>query len=94
MVAEDAKGAQPASRQGEGGKEAVEVLDAGGAAPGSRVLLEGQDPAIEPLPEIDAAAFFSAPLRAEGGAVLAGARRLLAGGAPISLSRVTEGEVG
>jgi len=75
-------------------KESCEVLDAGAARPGDRILLEGQA-ADGPLPgEIDADAFFSVPLRAEGGRVLAGSQALLAGGRAFSLLRVPEGEVG
>ena len=83
--------------EGEGGavvKEAVEVLDAGQAAPGTRVLLEGQDPAAQPAQEIDADAFFSVPIRAEAGTAMVGAKRLLAAGAPFSFAKVAEGEVG
>jgi methionyl-tRNA synthetase len=82
---------------GDGGqtvKEAVEVLDAGTAAPGSRVILEGQDAAMVPEAEIDVDAFFSVPIRAEGQAAFVGSKRLLAGGAPFSLAKVSDGEVG
>lgn len=83
-----------ASRMGESGKEAVEVLDAGAAKPGDRILLEGQGPE-SPLPaEIDVDAFFSVPIHAKGGAALVGERRLLAGGRAFSLAKVPEGEVG
>jgi methionyl-tRNA synthetase len=83
-----------ASRSGSEGKEACEVLDAGGAAPGTRVVLEGQDPTIAPLPEIDAGAFFSVSMKADGGSVLVGSARLQAGGVPFVLKQVTDGEVG
>jgi methionyl-tRNA synthetase len=83
-----------ASRHGEAGKEAVEVLDAGSAAPGTRVLLEGQDPGLAPLPEIDVDAFFSVAIRAEAGTVMVGSKRLLAAGAPFAQAKVPEGEVG
>lgn len=75
-------------------KEAVEVLDAGNAAPGSRVLLEGQDSAIVPDAEIDVDAFFSVPIRAEHGAAFVGSKRLIAGGAAFSFTKVGDGEVG
>ncbi|HRY73492.1 MAG TPA: methionine--tRNA ligase, partial [Spirochaetia bacterium] len=80
--------------EGEGVKEAVEVLDAGGAAPGTRVVLEGQDPAVPADAEIDVDAFFSVAIRAEGGAAMVGGKRLLADGKPFALARVPEGEVG
>ncbi len=83
-----------ASRMGSSGKEAVEVLDAGAAAPGDRILIEGQVP-DSPLPgEIDVDAFFSVPIVARGGEVFIGDRKLLAGGKPFCLLKVTEGEVG
>ncbi len=77
-----------------GGKEAVEVLDAAGAASGSRILLEGQDAPSAPLDEIDVDTFFSVPIRAEKGAALIGGKRLLAEGRPFAFERVPEGEVG
>jgi methionyl-tRNA synthetase len=75
-------------------KEACEVLDAAPAAPGSRILLEGQDPLVKPAAEIDVDAFFSVPIRAQGGAVLIGERRLMAEGAQLELKTVRDGEVG
>ena len=83
--------------EGEAGamvKEAVEVLDAGSAAPGSRVVLEGQDESIAAQPEIDADAFFSVPIRAEGATAKVGGKRLLAGGSPFTFAKVSDGEVG
>ncbi|MGO8694168.1 MAG: methionine--tRNA ligase [Rectinemataceae bacterium] len=77
-----------------GGKEAVEVLDAGGAAPGSRILLEGQDDSLQPEAVIDVDTFFSVPIRAENGTALIGAKRLLAAGRSFAFDRVHEGEVG
>ena len=78
----------------EGGKEAVEVLDAGDVAPGTRVILEGQDESIIPCAEIDVDGFFSVPLRAVSGAAVVGSSRLLAGGRAFSFSKVPEGEIG
>ncbi len=82
--------------EAEGGlaKEAVEVLDAGDIAPGTRVVLEGQDPALPAEAEIDVDTFFSVPIRAEKGAVFVGPRRLVAAGRPFALAKVSEGEVG
>jgi methionyl-tRNA synthetase len=83
-----------ASRQGEGGKEGCEVLDAAGLIPGQRILLEGQDPVV-PLPEgIDVDTFFSVPIRAEKGKVFIGGALLLAGDRPFELSIVPDGDVG
>ena len=82
---------------GEGGesvKEAVEVLDAGDAAPGTRIVLEGRGTQSAALPEIDADTFFSVPITAKNGHPLVGATNLLVDGRPFSLLRVSEGEVG
>ena len=88
---------------GEGGasvKEAVEVLDAGDAAPGTRITLEGRSSVAQPadlllpVPEIDADTFFSVPIAAKDGCALVGGCRLLAAGVPFALRRVNEGEVG
>jgi methionyl-tRNA synthetase len=74
-------------------KEAVEVLDAGDAAPGTRICLEGRALPGE-VGEIDVDAFFSVPIVAKGGSAYVGAYRLVAGGAPFALAKVPEGEVG
>jgi len=74
-------------------KEAVEVLDAGDAAPGTRLSLEGRSPPGE-VGEIDADAFFSVPIAAQGGFARVGSYRLVAEGRPFALARVPEGEVG
>ena len=84
-----------ASVHGEdGAKEGCEILDAGLAAPGTRVVLEGQDPSILPPPEIDVDSFFSVPLRAEAGKAKAGGAALLVEGRPFLFTRVVEGEIG
>jgi len=82
-----------ASRSGEGGKEAVEVLTAPWAAPGDPVAVEGA--AFFAVPEtIDVDTFFSVPLRASGGFALAGKGRLGSGGRPLELETVRDGEIG
>lgn len=78
----------------EGGKESCEVLDAGAAIPGDRIILEGMDAATQVQPEIDVDTFFSVPIRAEGGTAYIGSSRLLAGGKPFRFSTVPEGDVG
>ncbi len=83
-----------ASRSGADGKEAVEVLDAPWAAPGTRVVLEGQDLAISPDTQIDVDAFFSVPIVASGARALVGTRALTAAGSAFSLIKVSDGEVG
>jgi len=89
--------ARLASREADGPsvKEAVEVLDAGDAAPGTRLTLEGRDPSGQgAIPEIDVDTFFSVPISALGGFARVGACRLLAAGKPLALEKVPEGEVG
>jgi len=83
-----------ASRMVESGKEAVEVLDAGAAAPGDRIVLEGQSPGSPIPPEIDVDTFFSVSIRAQGGFARIGGLRLLAGADPLSLAKVPEGDIG
>jgi methionyl-tRNA synthetase len=83
-----------ASKSGAEGKETVEVLDAPWAAPGTRVVLEGQDPTVPADAEIDADAFFSVPLVAKDSKVLVGAKLLMAAGTSFALSKVSDGEVG
>jgi methionyl-tRNA synthetase len=78
----------------EGVREGCDVLDAGDAAPGSRVVLEGQDPSIVPEGEIDVDTFFSVPLSARGGRATCDGALLLAGDKPFSLGLVPEGEIG
>jgi methionyl-tRNA synthetase len=84
---------------GDGGgavKEAVEVLDAGGAAPGTRITLEGRagPDALEEPPEIDVDTFFSVAIKAAGGFARIGGSRLAASGSPFALAKVPEGEIG
>lgn len=83
-----------ASAPGPEGGEIVEVLSAPESAPGTRVILDGQDSGLACEPEIDADCFFSLPIRAEGGSVFVGDRKLLAGGREFRLERVASGEVG
>jgi len=83
-----------ASKSGAEGKEVVEVLDAPWAAPGTRVVLEGQDPSVPADAEIDADAFFSVPIRAINSRPVVGSKPLVAAGTPFSLTSVSEGEVG
>lgn len=83
-----------ASKSGPEGKEVVEVLDAPWAAPGTRVILEGQDPAVEALAEIDVDTFFSVPILANGATVFVGGKSLMAANRAFTLSKVNDGEVG
>lgn len=76
------------------GTEIVEVLSMPDAAPGTRVILEGQDPAIIPEPQIDVDTFFSVPIAARDGNAWVGGARLTADGRHYVLARVQSGEVG
>ncbi|MCE1206928.1 MAG: class I tRNA ligase family protein, partial [Spirochaetia bacterium] len=82
-----------ASRHGEEGKEAVEVLTAPWAKPGTRVQLEAT--ACEtPSEQIDVDTFFSIPLEAKDGFAFAGKEKLIVDGKPIVLEKVRDGEIG
>ena len=83
-----------ASRSGAEGKEVVEVLEAPWAAPGTRVVLAGQDPAVPADAEIDVDAFFSVPIAAKDSSPLVGSKPLVADGKAFALAKVPEGEVG
>jgi methionyl-tRNA synthetase len=83
-----------ASRKNAEGGETVEVLDAGNAAPGSRVTFEGVAPPAAAPAEISIDAFFSVPISVKGGGVAAGGKRLLVNGAPLLTKVVLDGEVG
>ena len=74
-------------------KEAVEVLDAGDAAPGTRLSLEGRAVPGE-VAQIDVDGFFSVPIAAKGGFAYIGSARLVAAGRPFALAKVPDGEVG
>jgi methionyl-tRNA synthetase len=83
-------------------KEAVEVLEAPWAVPGTRLGLEGRPIAAEAAataspsatPEIEVDDFFSVPIEARGGCAYIGGSRLSAEGRALSLLKVPDGEVG
>jgi methionyl-tRNA synthetase len=81
------------SAEGPTVKEAVEVLDAGDAAPGTRLFLEGRAMPGD-VGEIDVDVFFSVPSIAKGGNAYVGDYRLVAEGKSFALAKVPEGEVG
>jgi methionyl-tRNA synthetase len=83
-----------ASVSGAEGKETVEVLSAPWAAPGTRVILPGQDLNAPAEAEIDVDAFFSVPLRALGHDAVVGSLPLQADGRGLRTERVAEGEIG
>lgn len=79
------------------GGEIVDVLFLNDVAPGTRVVLAGEN--LPPVPEqlptrIKVDAFFAIPIRAEGGEVKVGAANLVADGRPITTSKLTDGTVG
>ncbi|MDR0600178.1 MAG: methionine--tRNA ligase [Treponema sp.] len=95
LAAEDHRGPEGAAR--------CEVLDAFDAAPGTRVVL-GEAPGAEkpggpasPPPDVPAEitvdAFFSVPLEAREGVVLAGGRALTVNGRLLRTAVVTDGEI-
>jgi len=83
-----------ASLSGEGGKEAVEVLSAPWASPGTPVTIEGLGREGRPEALIDVDTFFSVPLVAKEGFAFAGSARLEAAGQTIQLQNVRDGEIG
>jgi methionyl-tRNA synthetase len=83
-----------ASLAGPEGKEAVEVLSASWAAPGTAVTLEGMAAGNQVEPQIDVDSFFSVPLLSKGGFAMAGSARLAVDGKPLSLLKVLDGEIG
>ena len=73
----------------------VEVLFADHAAPGEKVLLEGDDPARSaPVEPIDIDTFFAVPIAAKAGVVGVGDVALSCAGRRIETQRVVEGKVG
>jgi len=76
-------------------KDGVEVLFAGKAEPGSRVVLEGDNPDdYTDNPEaIDIDEFFSVPIRVEGHMVKIEDKTLVCGGIPITSEKIERGAV-
>ena len=83
-----------ASAKNADGSEIVDVLDAGDSPTGSRVYLEGSQPAGGDLPEIDIDTFFSIPIRAEGSTIRVGDMNLCVAGKNLRSAKVVDGEVG
>ena len=78
----------------ENGKECVEVLDAGWAAPGTRVVLEGADTAASKKEQITGDDFFSVAIEAKDGIVQIAGKKLLADGKEIKTSKALNSEIG
>ena len=89
LAASDHQG--PVDAEGKG-SERVEVLDAGDVPTGTRVILEGSEPAEVPA-EIDIDTFFSIPLEVRDNTVMAGGRALTLEGKPVRTKIITSGEV-
>ncbi|ADN01301.1 methionine--tRNA ligase [Spirochaeta thermophila] len=76
-------------------EDSVEVLFADHAAPGTRVVLKGDDPAsYGEAGEITIDEFFGVPITVKGGVVRVGETPLVADGREITTSLVKEGKVG
>lgn len=82
------------SLQGEGGKEAVEVLTAPWASPGTLVEIQGLPCEVQPESFIDVDTFFSIPIAAKGGKAQVGGKTLGVMGKEIQLSIVLDGDIG
>ena len=78
----------------ENGKECVEVLDAGWAAPGTKVVLEGSDVNAVKKAEISGDEFFSVAIEAKDGIVGIAGKKLLADGKEIKTVKALNGEIG
>ncbi|MFQ3547842.1 MAG: methionine--tRNA ligase [Termitinemataceae bacterium] len=75
------------------GTEAVEVLDASFAEPGTRIQIGNLDQDSTPL-EIDIDTFFSMPIVAKDGGIFVDGEKLHSKGIPLATHKVTNGEVG
>lgn len=78
------------------GSERVDVLFLKDTAPGTEIVVAGQDagPDPKPKPEIDIDAFFSIPIRAENGRVMVGPASLSCAGEDLRTNTVQDGSVG
>ncbi|MBP5330142.1 MAG: methionine--tRNA ligase [Spirochaetaceae bacterium] len=77
----------------DGDKECVEVLDAGWAAPGTKVVLEGADPKAAKKSEISIDEFFAVQIEAKDGFVQIAGKKLLADGKEIKTLKAVNGEI-
>ncbi|MDR2149236.1 MAG: methionine--tRNA ligase [Spirochaetaceae bacterium] len=80
------------SSHDDAGAERVEVLDAGTAAPGTRLCLAGVDAGKTPA-EIDLATFGAIPLVVKDGTVTVAGHTLTAADLPIKTQTILDGEV-
>ena len=77
----------------DGEKECVEVLDAGWAAPGTKVVLEGADPKAAKKSEISIDEFFAVQIESKDGFVKIAGKKLLADGKEIKTAKALNGEI-
>jgi len=78
-----------------GGNKCVDVLFADHAEPGTRVVLEGDNPeSYGETGSLKVDRFFEIPLRVEAGSVKVGQTALSVAGRPLKASKVTAGDVG
>ncbi len=75
------------------GKECVEVLDAGWAAPGTKVVLEGADVNAAKKAEITGDEFFSVQIAAKDGLVQIAGKKLLADGKEIKTEKALDSDI-
>ena len=78
----------------ENGKECVEVLDAGWAEPGTKVILEGADPAAAKKEQINIDEFFSVQIKAVNGKVQIAGKNLLANGKEVGTIKALNSDIG
>ena len=78
----------------DGDKECVEVLDAAWAKPGTKVILEGADPAASKKAEINVDEFFSVAIEAKDGFVQIAGKKLMADGKEIKTEKALNSEIG
>ncbi|MDR1788148.1 MAG: methionine--tRNA ligase [Treponema sp.] len=89
LAASDMKGQGPDGAPA----ERVEVLDAGDAPTGTRVLLEGAAGAEPPERQISIDEFLACPIAVRANAVLCGGKTLCLAGKPVSTAIIAEGGV-
>ncbi len=77
----------------DGDKDCVEVLDAGWANPGTKVVLEGADPKATKKSEINIDEFFAVQIVVKDGSVQIAGKKLLADGKEIKTAKALNGEI-
>jgi len=81
--------------EGADGERIVDVIFADHAEPGTRIFLDGDDPAGIPEPaQIKVDQFFDIPLKVKDGVVMTGDTPLVCGGKPLTSAKVKVGDVG